>query len=91
MDGGDKNAQGLGQGFSSPPLGHKSLLMDPVLPEYPSKLDGLSHTHQVYSFGTILVARAIWELCFGILHSIIVYLLRPCSGLTSSGNEHLVT
>jgi hypothetical protein len=41
MEDDDKNAHGLGQGFSSPPLGHKSLLMDPAVPKYPCKLGGL--------------------------------------------------
>jgi hypothetical protein len=85
MDGGGNNAQGLGQGLSNPTLGHKSLLMDLALQKYPSKLDGLNHTNQGYSLGTILVARSVWELCFGILRSIILCsllnILRPYSGL----------
>jgi hypothetical protein len=95
MDGGDNSAHGSGQGFSNATLSHESLLMGPALPKYPSKLDGLNHTHQVYTYGTILVASSVWVLCSGILHSIIgcslLNILRPCSGLKTSGNEHPVT
>jgi hypothetical protein len=84
-----KMLKAWGQGYSSPTLGHKSLLMDPAIPIYPSKLDGLNHTQQIHSFGTILVARSVWELSSGILHSISVCSLLNI--LTSSGNEHLVT
>jgi hypothetical protein len=63
--------------------------MDPAIPIYPSQLDDLNHTQQIYSFGTISVARSVLELCSGILYSINVCSLLNI--LTSSGNEHLVT